>query len=389
MNIISKIFFLLVECSISSMLNAQTVRHIEVREGESYTDHISIGNDSKDMDIIVKFIFDESKNTLAVNLISYRNLFVFREDVRYSQVIRRHKLKQERLPYVVTAEPGSKYKLTKSFRKSVSNPKRKHIFRKWVSYEGLQPAPTEYKMVNDYIEQTFGILNKDTMVNISLHDILIMDLASNSLQKGKKYHFVYKKNLDRTYKVTIRRNPCFGKEDEIDNAKQSLKSIASGYQSLRERYGHAPVQTQEEINLFKEMQELLLNQFPSKNMNNPCPDIQEQWNTYNLYRDSIQQMNVILPANKQHTDSSGVDADYMLSQARMIDENVAKWMSTHDKIERRDLEEQCLEIIQSTSNLVAKNGLYDAKQKQAMAIFHRAERYFRANCQQMKRDSHE
>ena len=47
-------------------LQAQTVRTIQVAQGASYTDHISLKEDSKDMDLMVKFVFDEGNNTLTV-----------------------------------------------------------------------------------------------------------------------------------------------------------------------------------------------------------------------------------------------------------------------------------------------------------------------------------
>ena len=61
----------------------------------------------------------------------------------------------------------------KALRKSIK-PERKHIFSRWIEYEGLQPQPTDYKMVNDYIEQSFDILRQETNVSIMLRDILVM-----------------------------------------------------------------------------------------------------------------------------------------------------------------------------------------------------------------------
>ena len=38
---------------------AQIVKTITVAQGKSYTDHISLKPDSKDMDLMVKFVFSE------------------------------------------------------------------------------------------------------------------------------------------------------------------------------------------------------------------------------------------------------------------------------------------------------------------------------------------
>ena len=108
------------------------------------------------MDLIVKFIFDETENTLTASLISYKRLFVFQSDTRYSQAVRFCKLRPDRLSYVVESDENARYKMVKSLRKSLSKPKRKHLFKRWITTEGLQPQPVEYKMVNDYGQRGQG-----------------------------------------------------------------------------------------------------------------------------------------------------------------------------------------------------------------------------------------
>ena len=66
----------------------QTVRTIAVSNDKSYTDHVSLAQDSRDMDVMIKFVFDEPNNVLTVSLLSYRRLFVFRESSRYNNVVR-------------------------------------------------------------------------------------------------------------------------------------------------------------------------------------------------------------------------------------------------------------------------------------------------------------
>ena len=68
---------LLLAISFSTMLSAQVVKEIAVSQKESYTDHLSLKKDTRDMDLMVKFVFNEEANTLTVSLISYRCLFVF------------------------------------------------------------------------------------------------------------------------------------------------------------------------------------------------------------------------------------------------------------------------------------------------------------------------
>ena len=75
---------------------AQSVKEITVSQGVPFTDHISLKDDTKDMDLMAKFVFDEKTNTLSVSLISYRDLFVFQTDTPYGQAIKGRKMKPEK-----------------------------------------------------------------------------------------------------------------------------------------------------------------------------------------------------------------------------------------------------------------------------------------------------
>ena len=96
---------LLTGCFWMLGIQAQTVRTISVAQGKSYTDHISLKPDSKDMDLMVKFVFNEDANTLTVTLISYRSLFVFWDKVHFKPLIKGLTLLPGQLPYVVAYEP--------------------------------------------------------------------------------------------------------------------------------------------------------------------------------------------------------------------------------------------------------------------------------------------
>ena len=77
MSFLSKIIiygFLLI--GFCQFTGAQTTKQIEVDGNEPYVDHVSLMEGSTDMDLLVKFMFDEPNNSLTVSLISYRKLFV-------------------------------------------------------------------------------------------------------------------------------------------------------------------------------------------------------------------------------------------------------------------------------------------------------------------------
>ena len=104
MDIVNKIICSLILLCMCCSLKAQTVKNIEIDGYNPYVDHISLIEGNTDMDLIIKISFNEPQNSLKVSLISYRKLFVFQNDVRYSSVVRWHKLRPNKLPYVVETD---------------------------------------------------------------------------------------------------------------------------------------------------------------------------------------------------------------------------------------------------------------------------------------------
>lgn len=387
-------------CCICTTNRAQSIKEITVSQGNSYTDHISLKDDTKDMDLMAKFVFNEATNTLSVSLISYRDLFVFQTDTPCKQAIRGRKIKPEKLPFVVNTAQGMKYQLTKEYWKAIPAPKSKHIFKKWIEYSGLHPIPTEYKMVNDYIQQDFTILNKADAVSLTLHDIMMMEQEANDKAKPTQYDVVWGKDLDITYRIYIERNPCFGMEEEIAAAGKLLESIKAGYKNLSTHFGSGIVNNKESLENFKEMKQLLLGQYPAKTEKSPCPEIQSKWDAYNLYVDSISNMRCrirsaasiyysgggIAKGNGAKRSSirqgagEGMNAGFILTQARRIDAAVARWLVSKDRTERADLVKQCQEIIRMMKATVAQKGINGVNQRNALNIFNQAVAYYHNTC---------
>lgn len=387
-----KVLTILITCHmllISSTATAQTVKQIMVSKQESYTDHISLKPDTKDMDLMVKFVFNEANNTLSVRLISYRTLFVFWDKTRYKGTIRRRWIRPDRLPYVVSNNPDDRFRLTKEFRSALPKPYKKHIFKKWIEYEGLQPTDTALHMVNDYIEQTFDIQNKRTNVTIRLRDLMLMDEIR---QKGigSQYMITFEKDLNTEYQVTIQRDPCLGLETDLQVATQSLIDLQKAYKTIHSRFGSGKVSSQEMLTLFQKMQNTLLQQFPRRTSESPCPTLQDTWGQYNQTIDSIAQMTcTVIPATSSvvgsgegavPTGSGGLDAANIFSRARQIDELVSQWLLSNDPNERRDIILQCEQNIKDTNVLVKARGAQTDDQRRAVQVFKAAERYYKITC---------
>ena len=375
--------YLLIAFCTTWVSQAQTVKQIEVSQNVPYTDHLSLIKGSNDMDLIVKFIFDETENTLTASLISYKRLFVFQSDTRYSQAVRFCKLRPDRLSYVVESDENARYKMVKSLRKSLSKPKRKHLFKRWITTEGLQPQPVEYKMVNDYIEQKFDITDKGDKVAVELHDVLMMELASDG--KKKKYELFFQTDLDRKYEIIIRRDPCFGKEEATALASKRKEDITASYNVLRQHYQKLSMtETKENAKVFNEMRILLLEQYLPLQETYECPDIQIEIEQYNAYVDSIRGLQYNYVEEKKKERKEGLSANYVLTIARKIDNNVSRWLLTSDKAEKNDLDESCRKMIAGLNAQIRKTSVQDKNLRDAIAIFRKAEQFYQASCKRQE-----
>ena len=380
MNILNKLIAgFLILCSGCAAM-AQTVKQIEVAGDEPYVDHVALVPGSTDMDLLVKIAFNEPENSLTVSLISYRRLFVFQSDVRYSHVVRWHKLKPEKLPYVVESDELARYKLSKPLRKSFSSPRRKHVFKRWIDYEGLQPQPAEYRMVNDYIEQTFDILYKEAPVSVTLGDLLVM--SEELTPKKKKYDLFFQVSMDRKYEITIRRDPCFGREEALQAAAARTEGVRAGFRSFEQKFAdESSMNTPAGAKIFNEVKELLVAQFPRVDETSPCPDIQQNIDLYNSYVDSIRNMQSrYVMEVEAKADVLGLSADAILNLARKIDNHVNRWLLTSDPAEKKDLAAACREIIGSVRSHLGGSPEISGSQAAALAVFYRAEAYFRKTC---------
>ena len=384
MKIRHRIILLLAGCLGMLATHAQTVRTITLAQGKSYTDHISLKPDSKDMDLMVKFVFSEDANTLTVTLISYRSLFVFWDNVHFYPLIKRRKLRPNQLPYVVAFDPADKYRITKLVKASIPQPHKMFSFKRWIDYDGLQPTPTEYKMENDYIAQTFDILNKRTQVNITLHDVFLLDKTEK--KKYNLFEIPFGRDLNQQYQITIERNPCFGLDTDIETAKKALESVQTSFTSMKKRYGTGQVASQESLKIFEDMKATIQNQFQKKDVESPCPDVQSAWEQYNQFVDSIAAMKceVVGVAAVGGPGISPEDLKMLMMKARQIDQTVSRWLISTDPIERQDLINEAQNNIKSGNDLLGGRPGVTAEHKRVITLFRSAERYFNRTCLQKK-----
>lgn len=368
---------------LTAVVSAETVKDITVSGKEPFTDHLSLASDSKDMDVMVKFVFDEAKEALTVSLISYRNLFVFRDDTRYKGVVSRfrHRLKYDKLPYVATADEGQQFRLSYALLRTLPSPRRKYVFHRWIDYDGLIPQPVEYKMVNEVVEQTFDIKNKQDNVVVTLHDIYVMDTDAN---KAIRFWLVSGKDVAIRYRITLQRDPCFGTDQDLKIARQALADIQKAVTPFFTIFGKGQASSQEQFDFFGKSKKQLLQQFPSRTVDTKCEELQQLWNQYNACVDSLTATTCTLvhPAVKAHADghASGVQVSFILSRARMIDMAVGQWLLTTDPAERIDIATRCSMLISEADEAIKTQGVVTPEQKKAVALLREAEKYYKTTC---------
>lgn len=373
------IFVLTAVCLSARPVAAQSVKTVTVSDGKSYTDHIALAEDSRDTDVMVKFIFDEKNNSLTVSVLSYRRLFVFREAARYSQIIRCRRLLPEHLPYVAFFVKSDHYSLSKALKKSIPAPRSEYVFRRWLEYDGLQPVPTDYKMVNDYIEQEFNIQGKRTSVTVTLRDIYLLD---SDEKNANHYILSLGRDLNRKYQVNIVRNPCLGMQDEIASATQSADAVKKAFETLRQTCPRGEVSTEEAFKSFQDMQKTLLFLYSAKDEQVDCPDLAKVIHRYNTYVDSLGRLSCKLakPEDAAWTDTLPLDTKLLYTQTRQLDNAVARWLVSKDELEKRDLIAQCQDIITDVTAMIRQHKVTTPEEIKAVQAYTQAERFFRKTC---------
>lgn len=364
--------FLLVSCL---PIWANPTRTIRIANNQPYTDHIALKSDLRDMDIMVKFRFDEPNNNLVVSLVSYRNLLMLQTDTRYKQAISWNKFRPERLPYVIQSDGQTTYKVTGNFKKEIPGCRSKHIIRKGLSYQGLQLQVSDQKVMNDYLEYRFDILNKDTLVSISLGDIMVLE---PSAKHTDRVDLIFYSSLNRQYDIYIDRNACLGRDEDIAAAQTALQNITQNYQALQESFA-AGVGNGITDSMLYNLKKVVLEQFAPKNNSEECSTLQQLNTQYNQYVDSLAQLH--LPDPSLTVMPLNMSREYILQLSRTIDQNVSTWLLTTDAVKKQDLVLATQKLVAEINDALQGNVILTQEQREAIVLFRKAERYFNTICQ--------
>ena len=354
---------------------------ITVSEETPYTETISTKEGAKDMDMLLKIEYSENDNTLNVSITSQHHLFGFKNNSLYKNVIRNKKISLVRLPYKVVSEPEMTYRLSKNIRNNISGCNDKHTFKAWISTTGLHPQMSDYEMVTETLTQKFDIVG-DTTITVTLGDIMMME---RSVSKKNRYDLTFYTNLNKSYVVNIKRNPCLGKEAELDSTQTLLDEIKENYTLLASKYPNVENLTQETLLALEEVRVKLETKYEKKETTNECPAIASMLENYNTYVDSIAKLADVKAEFAHKRPRLSMPADQLLAVARMVDANVASWLVSNDVVEKADLVKRNRKLIDDINKKISNKMRMDTEQTKAYAVFKKAERYFNETCQSKKK----
>lgn len=365
-------------------LRAQTLKNIYLSDGKPHTDHIAERGAAQELDLIVEIDFDEPNNALNVSLLSYRQLFVFRDPVIYRSAIKWQKLLPERLPYVIEGEPKTKYKVKKELRKIIKpedKKRRKYKFSEWASSESLSAKTTDYKMVNDYIDQAFDITSKDDYIELKLNDIIMMRPKEKQSHRVTKYELFYMRNLDRRYAIKLMRNPCLGREKEIEDTTTQLTALQGNLAKLDSLHGAKGISSsRDSVTLFNQIKSTVQSQSTPMQLDsiNGCPDLEKIKREYNDSLDKIKQMECYYVA--PYGTAQQADANHILSESCRIDELVSTWQTTSDLAEKGDAYVECQKLISSMDSYLKNRDTNTTAARNAVVLYKRARAMFYRIC---------
>ena len=357
-------------------LQAQTSKPVTLSGQSPFTDNLVVSTKAGDVNITASLVFDEGANTVALKLQSERKLFVFWQDIKYRKAFHYKQLRTDRLSYNMTSNSADQFRRIPYFYKALPKPHRCYTFHAWSQVQGLKPLSAPRMVINDSLVQTYAIADTAESISIRLRDILFIDEVK---QQGASHHYAltYGADLNIEYRIAIHRNPCFALDAQINTAQNARDAVIRSYEAFKSIYNNGIVNSEEGEQLFHELQDALQIQFPVNQDSSACPAIQEAYTQYNQYIDSIKALSVTL---QLPVDERTLNVKIILANARTIDSNVSRWLTSNDYYERTDLVEQCRAIIADTKHMIDVNGARTKEEKDAVAVFKKAEQYFDRTC---------
>lgn len=379
-------------------------------EDNPYKETIQFPFDDKGLDMNVTMSFDEPSNILTLTITGSRQLMVFRQDVFYGIVFSHPLFKDrvfhpEKLPYPVLVQPNMSITMAKSVWKGFNKRRIEHLFNNWLvgvspELQAITPSirtndSPEATLIVDSIVQRFRVDPKATKASFTLRNFLVADKdglpVPNAMLKRKStsslnYKIVYEKDLNLTFNVKIQRNPCFALDSLIAATEARINEIRKAYTNLHAACPTGIVNSKQEQGIFNQHKKYLLSQFTCITDSSACSTLQDAYNRYNCYVDSIntspctfvKPLSDIEKEEGNGFSHTGIKPSTILDAAHRLDNIVSQIMISNDAAQIRDLTMAGHKLILTITNAVRAKGLINEEQRKAYILFLKAKSYFKS-----------
>lgn len=382
-----RLLFICLLMAIAIESSAQ--KNVWLTGDEPYLDGLQIQPDSTENDVRLKIEFNEPDNIVTVSLVSEKNqLFVFHEPVLYKDIFKCcRKLAPHKLPYKVNLEDGNSFKMTSATKKSLGKHPGKYVFRPWLGIEGAKQAKGEIKLPEDSLVGVLKVDPTQSELIIRIRDIMVIRHKGATPKAWKKYEISYYTPLNAQYDITLVRNPCLGKNEEVVRTDSIHTRLSAAISSLKESFPGMEARTLESFDNFHSIWSGLVRKFPYRDTTVQCGDLLSAIRRYNSAVDSLLNLSCTVSESARGTVISSldgknrrIDAPSLLYRARQLDELAARWSLASTKSERKDILQRGAKIIDEAAELTLDRLLISESDHKAMDLFRQAKDYFVRIC---------
>lgn len=352
------------------------------------------GAQSDELQVTLKFSFDEAANTVTLTAESTGYIFGLQAGTRYCNIFKNGNLLRkgglfmaERLAYDVSTDPSYSYRLIKATRKSIGKykPRQKHYFHRWVASDDMDLRTAKTALQAKKLVQVFSLAPGQTKATIHLRDLFTMEHKGTRPRQWKKMLMTQYHDFNLSYRLTIERNSCFGKEGEVELMREKVNQLQKHLTKLQEDYPANEDLYPAAYETFVTRRDSLITTFPLIKQTSQCPDLQTAYDDYNNLASQLIQLHRNLHVAPSQTGevigsllkTKHLDANALQFKVRQLDELIGQWLLTTDKNERMNLRMQCKRIIYEANRLAEGKKVENETQRRALLNFSQAYDYYK------------
>lgn len=333
--------------------------------------------------------FNEDENTLTVSLKSESvMLFAFRDAVIYRDVFKGcNRLRPDLLPYKVTYDTDNVIRMRGYVKRMLGRRPRHHLFSPWIACSSMDAVKAVCTMPEDSLVQVFKINPAVTNVTVRLSDIMVLKRKGPSKSAWKKMFITEYDNLNTEYDITIARDACRGKDDQIAAVAALHKELSSEVKSLVGVFPSGVANSLQGFDEFNEIKGRLLSKFIKKDTVTTCSTLRAAIKGYNKCVDSLLAMTCTISpelrgefVNTLDPGDKDIDAQAVLNLARQLDELTSRWNITSGRSGRLDIRQRCDRILKDAERLIVGHRMMTEEDYRAVDLFRQAREYYLSTC---------